>query len=124
MTSGRPTKQGFSMTEKIYKTLLVILGTTLTLAFVVIVMPSLLEDFDIIAVVMAGFVNPFSSGFALDAIMCWYVLAVWIWYEAATYKIKHGWICLPIAVAPGVATGFALYLLLRHKQVQTVLNNS
>lgn len=105
------------MSETVYKSLLIILGLSFAVIFTALCVPPLLKDFDIVAGALAGFVNPFSSGYAMDAIMCWNVLAVWVWYEAKTLQIKHGWICLVVGAVPGVATGFALYLLLRHKQL-------
>ena len=81
-----------------------------------IVVPPLLESRDILGAFAAGFVNPYSSGYALDAILCWVILAVWVVYEAQAHGMKHGWIAVLLGVAPGVATGFAVYLLLRMHQ--------
>ena len=74
---------------------------------------------DIIGAFAAGFVNPFAVGYSTDVFFCWFVLAVWIWFEASTQAIRHGWICLMLGIVPGVAVGFALYLLLRHSQLKT-----
>lgn len=44
------------------------------------------------------------------------MLAVWVMYEAKVKGIRHGWVALLLGVVPGVATGFAVYLLIRLKQ--------
>ncbi|MGB0921943.1 MAG: DUF2834 domain-containing protein [Alphaproteobacteria bacterium] len=105
------------MSDKLFITLLSILGIGFAIAFSVIVVPPLVASGDIIAAFGAGFVNPYASGYSLDTLMCWAVLAVWVIYEARSLNIKHGWIALLIGVAPGVATGFALYLILRWRQL-------
>ena len=64
-----------------------------------------------------GFVNPYSSGYSSDVIACWLILMVWIVYEAKNKGVKHGWICILLGAVPGVAVGFALYLILRVKQL-------
>ncbi len=107
------------MNEFVYKTLLWLLALAFAGAFAFIVMPPLLASGDIIGAFAAGFVNPYSSGYALDAIMCWCVLAVWIIFEARSQGIRHGWIALVLGLAPGVATGFAVYLLIRMRQMKT-----
>ena len=70
---------------------------------------------DILAAFGAGFVNPYSSGYSADVIACWLILAIWVVYEAKSRSVRHGWVCLVVGVVPGVATGFAAYLLLRAK---------
>jgi hypothetical protein len=64
----------------------------------------------------AGFVNPYAAGYAMDTICCWCVLTVWVIHEARAKGIRHGWIAVMLGLAPGVATGFAVYLLLRLSQ--------
>lgn len=104
------------MSRSLFQTLLWLLGLGFALAFTLLVVPALLRDGDVVGAFAAGFVNPYASGYALDAILCWCVLAVWVLYEAKTLGIRHGWIALLLGVAPGVATGFAAYLLLRLRQ--------
>ncbi len=104
------------MRAPIFRVLLIILAVGFAAAFTVIVVPPLIESKDIVGAFAAGFVNPFSSGYALDVIMCWLVLTVWVIYEAKAVGIKHGWVALVLGAAPGVATGFAVYLLLRMNQ--------
>ncbi|MGK0376168.1 MAG: putative membrane protein [Arenicella sp.] len=76
-----------------------------------------MQDFDIIGALLAGFVNPYSLGYSADVIACWLILCVWILFEKKTLKIKHGWICIVLGAVPGVAVGFALYLVLRQSQI-------
>lgn len=104
------------MSRSLFQTLLWLLGLGFALAFTLLVVPALLRDGDVVGAFAAGFVNPYASGYALDAILCWCVLAAWVLYEAKTLGIRHGWIALLLGVAPGVATGFAAYLLLRLRQ--------
>lgn len=104
------------MSRNLYQGLLWLFGLGFAVAFNLIVMPALLRDGDILGGFAAGFVNPYASGYALDAILCWCVLASWVAYEKTTLGIRHGWIALVLGVAPGVATGFAFYLLLRLRQ--------
>lgn len=99
-----------------FRVFLLLLAVGFAAAFVVVVVPPLVESRDIVGAFAAGFVNPFSSGYALDVIMCWLVLAVWVIYEAKAYGIKYGWVALLLGIVPGVATGFAIYLLLRMNQ--------
>lgn len=101
------------MHTTVYKTLLILLALGFALAFSVTVIPPLLAKPDLIGAALAGFVNPYAAGYATDAIMSWCVLAVWVWYEARTQGMRHGWIALLLGVAPGVATGLAVYLLMR-----------
>ena len=104
------------MTTTLYRTLLTLLALGFALAFGIIVVPPLLASGDVPGAFAAGFVNPFASGYALDTLACWCVLTVWVIYDAKAYGIRHGWIAVLFGVVPGVATGFALYLLMRLRQ--------
>ena len=42
-----------------------------TVLFAFIVVPPLIQDFRPIAALAAGFVNPYSTGYSLDVIVCW-----------------------------------------------------
>jgi hypothetical protein len=44
-------------------------------------------------------------------------LAIWIVFEARSRSVKHGWLCLVVGILPGVAVGFAAYLVLRSSQI-------
>jgi hypothetical protein len=100
------------------RALLIGLGATFAAAFIAICVPPFLQNPDIVAAFAAGFVNPFATGYAIDTIFCWLVLACWVRYEAQAHGIRHGWVALVLGVVPGVATGFAVYLLLRIAQTQ------
>jgi uncharacterized membrane protein len=111
------------MSLNIFRALLIVLGSTFAVVFAVVCVPPLLQNPDIIGAFAAGFVNPFAAGYALDVIFSWLVLASWVTYEAKVRGIKHGWAALVLGVAPGVATGFAAYLLLRLAQAQGAKNS-
>lgn len=105
------------MSTSTFRALLILLAAGFAAAFAVIVVPPLIESGDIVGAFAAGFVNPYSSGYLLDTILCAAVLAVWVAFEAKTEGIRHGWIALLLCMVPGVATGFAVYLLLRTRQI-------
>ena len=100
------------------------MGLGFAFVFGIIVVPAFLNNPDIIGAFVAGFVNPYSSGYSLDTIFCWMILAVWVLFESKTKGIRYGWITLLLGVIPGVATGFALYLLLRLRQEKGLLEKS
>ena len=105
--------------KTVYTSFLGIIGIGFSAFFFISMGPSFIADPNLVAAVKSGFVNPYSSGFAIDAIACWLVLAAWVIYEKFAKGIKHGWIALLIGIIPGVATAFALYLLMRMKQSET-----
>ncbi len=105
------------MSEGTFKSIVIAIALIFTGLFCVIVVPPLLADPDILGAFGAGFVNPFASGYSADVISCWFILAVWVWYEARAHSIKYGWVCLFLGVVPGVAVGFALYLVIRLNQL-------
>lgn len=106
------------MSIAIFRFSLILLAAAFTLAFVAICIPPFLESPDILGAFAGGFVNPYATGYALDAFVTWGVLAVWVVYEAKAKGFRHGWIALVLGMVPGVAVGFACYLLLRLKQEQ------
>jgi len=105
------------MNGNVFKACLILVAVLFTVIFCFLVVPPLIESPDIIGAFSAGFVNPFAAGYSTDVILCWLVLAIWVWYEASSLAIKNGWVCLVLGVVPGVAVGFALYLLVRHSQL-------
>jgi len=110
------------MNESQFKAGVIISGLVFFAVFLFICMPALFElDGSLIensiTAFSAGFVNPFAIGFSVDATACWFILFFWVMYEAKTQKIKNGWICLLVGVFPGIAVGFAAYLLVRQKQI-------
>lgn len=104
------------MSHSSFRFLIAVLGIGFAVAFSIVVIPALIVNPNIVNAFAAGFVNPFSSGYAIDAISCWLILAVWVIYEAKAKGIKYGWVALLLGIAPGVATGLAAYLLMRLKQ--------
>ncbi len=106
------------MSKSLFETLTIALGLAFTVAFFVIVVPPLLVDGDIVGAFAAGFVNPYSSGYSLDVIITALIFVVWVLYERQTLGVRYGWVCIVLCLAPGVATGFALYLVLRSRTVQ------
>lgn len=104
------------MNTSAFRLPLLALAAGFTVAFALICIPPFLDNPDLIGAFAAGFVNPYSSGYALDIFFTWGVLAVWVLHEAKTRNIRHGWVALVIGIVPGVAVGFAAYLLIRLKQ--------
>lgn len=113
----RLTIRGNAVSKSVFETLVMALGLAFAIAFCVIVVPALMETGDIVGAFAAGFVNPFSSGYSLDAILCAAILIVWVLYERTTLNIRHGWVVIPLAFVPGVATAFGLYLFIRSRQL-------
>lgn len=105
------------MSETMFRSLLWLAAAGFVVAFGVIVVPPLLANPDIWGAFAAGFVNPYASGYSTDVLICWLILAIWVLFEKQHYAVRHGWVCLLLGVVPGVAVGFALYLLLRQRQV-------
>lgn len=101
------------MSILVFRISLFALAVGFTAAFMLICIPPFLENPDVMGAFAAGFVNPYASGYALDIFFTWGVLAAWVLYEAKAKGIRHGWLALLLGVVPGVAVGFAVYLLLR-----------
>tara|TARA_R110000868_G_scaffold330564_2_gene591525 strand:- start:579 stop:911 length:333 start_codon:yes stop_codon:yes gene_type:complete len=102
-----------------YFSFLGFIGIGFAIFFFVTLGPLLIENPNVIEAFKAGYVNPYSSGFSTDAICCWIVLAAWVVYEKVEKAIKYGWVALLLGLVPGVATGFALYLVMRMQQINT-----
>jgi hypothetical protein len=105
------------MTASVFRVVLIGLGAGFAVVLFAVCGPPFVRAPDLLGAFGAGFVNPFASGYALDAICCWLVLGTWIAHDAKVHGVKHGWVALVLGIVPGVATGFAVYLLLRHRQV-------
>lgn len=126
--AARPTKRATSkaelfqksrirknpMKEKLFQYVLLTIALAFTIFFFFYVIPPALSPFDPWSAILGGFVNPFASGYSTDVILCWVILAAWIIYDSD--RVKHGWICILLGAVPGVAVGFALYLIMRMKQ--------
>jgi hypothetical protein len=77
-----------NMTRSFFEALALALGTIFAIAFFVIVIPPLAASSDIAGAFGAGFVNPFSTGYSVDAVLCGAILIVWIIYDKITLKIN------------------------------------
>jgi hypothetical protein len=106
------------MTEHLFKAAIIAAASIFTAIFGWVVVPPLIANPDVFGALAAGFVNPYSSGYAADVLACWAILALWIVFEARTQGIRYGWICLLLGLVPGVAVGFAVYLLIRMRQLK------
>ena len=104
------------MSERQSRAAVAVVGLGFSLLFCVVVVPPLIEQPDILGAFGAGFVHPYASGYSSDVIACWLILAIWVAYEAKPRSVRHSWVCLALGVMPGVATGFAAYLLLPARQ--------
>ena len=104
------------MKKHFFKIGLVVIALFFTIIFCFVVIPPLIDNPDIIGAFAAGFVNPYSSGYSIDVFCCWAILFLWVIYESP--KVKYGWVCILLGIVPGVAVGFALYLLLRMNKLQ------
>lgn len=105
------------MSEKVFKYSLILTAVLFVVIFGIVVVPAFFSNPDIVNFFISGFVNPYASGYSTDVILCWVVLCIWVVYEASNRSVKYGWVCLALGVVPGVAVGFALYLVIRHGQV-------
>lgn len=105
------------MSEQAFKATIAAAAVVFTALFANWCIPPQIENPDLIGAFAAGFVNPYSSGYAVDTLACWAILTAWIAYEARTKGVRHGWIFALLGIIPGVAVGFAGYLLLRMRQL-------
>lgn len=106
------------MSERVFKGVLLFAVAFFTVFFLSVVVPPLIANPDIVGAFAAGFVNPYSSGYSVDVLVCWVILAAWVAYEAKTYSVRRGWVCLVLGIVPGVAVGFAMYLFIRASQIK------
>ncbi len=107
------------MSKSVFLGLSLVLALIFAALFAFIVLPPMLASGDIFGALSAGFVNPYATGYSLDAIFCGLILIVWIVYERASLGIKQGWICILLTFVPGVAVGLGLYLFLRTRQLSS-----
>jgi len=105
------------MSKGVFAGLTILIGAAFAVAFATIVLPPLFASGDVPGAFAAGFVNPYASGYSLDTICCGLLLIVWMFYERRRYGIRHGWVVIPLSAIPGVAVAFAVYLILRMKQM-------
>lgn len=111
------------MNALIFRTTIIATAAVFTALFVYWCIPPMIENPDLIGAFAAGFVNPYASGYAADTLACWVILTAWIAYEARTRGVRHGWIFALLGIIPGVAVGFAGYLLLRMRQLDVRTGN-
>jgi hypothetical protein len=105
------------MNTQIFKTTIIAAAAVFTALFAYWCIPPLVANPDIIGAFAAGFVNPYSSGYSADVLACWVILSAWIMYERRVYGVHYGLWCIMLGAIPGVAVGFAAYLLLRMQQL-------
>ncbi len=108
------------MYNKIFYSLLVIFSVFYTGLFLWLFVPAQISNPDMIFALTSGFVNPYSSVYSADLLVCWAILALWIWYEAKVHSIKRGWLCILLGFAPGVAVGLSVYLIMRNRQLKVL----
>ncbi|MEM7181487.1 MAG: DUF2834 domain-containing protein [Spirochaetota bacterium] len=108
------------MNEKVFSLVLWVLLIGFTIAFCILVLPPFFQQADILAAFAAGFVNPYAAGYSTDVVFCWFILCFWVSYEAKTLSIRNGWVCLLLGIVPGVAVGFALYLIIRMRHMNRI----
>ncbi len=106
------------MNETLYKATIIAAAAVFAALFVYWCVPPFIVDPDIIGALAAGFANPYSSGYSADVLACWVILSAWILYERRTLGIRHGLWFVALGAMPGVAVGFAGYLLLRTHQLR------
>ncbi len=95
-----------------------------TAIFISTVVPALLAGGDPVAAAMVVFVNPYTSVYAWDAILCWVILTLWILYECHALGIRQGWIYILLGLVLGVAVGFGFYLILRTRNLNLKAENA
>ena len=107
------------MNQPAFKTTIVTAAAIFTALFATWCIPPLIANPDIIGALAADFVNPYASGYSADALSCWVILSAWILYERRAFGVRHGLWCIALGALPGVALGFAAYLLIRMRQLRT-----
>lgn len=105
------------MTEPLFKAAIIAAAAAFTALFALWCIPPLIADPDIVGAFAAGFVNPYASGYSADVLACWVILSAWILYERRVLGVRHGGWCIALGVIPGVAVGFAGYLLVRMRHL-------
>jgi len=109
------------MNEQNFKRAILASAAVFLAVFLFYTLPAAIEQADLIQSFALGFVNPLATGYSVDVIACGFIFFFWVLFEAKQYGVRYGWICIPLSFIPGVAVAFALYLLIRHKQLTTTL---
>jgi len=72
---------GKSMKSESFRFIVFLVAPAFTIFFLLAIVPALIQNFDVLGALAAGFVNPYSSGYSTNVIACWLILVVWIVYE-------------------------------------------
>ena len=104
-------------TPILYHSIIVVIAGVFTAYFLTVIIPELLVDKDIIGAFLAGFVNPYATGYSLDVFACWLFLLAWVVHERGTLKVQNGWMALILGIVPGVIVGLVAYTIIRRGQV-------
>ncbi|MEM9069766.1 MAG: DUF2834 domain-containing protein [Myxococcota bacterium] len=104
------------MSDRLFAVALLAVGAGFAVFFVITMGPPFVANPDVVGAFAAGFVNPYATGYSVDTVCCWLLLAILVVRERS--KVRHGWVCLLLGIVPGVATGFALYLYLRSRALK------
>jgi Terpene cyclase DEP1 len=105
------------MTESLFRAIIIAAAATFTALFAYWCIPPMIANPDIVGAFGAGFVNPYASGYAADTLACWVILSAWILHDRRALGIRHGLWFIALGIIPGVAVGFAGYLLVRSRQL-------
>lgn len=111
------------MNRSVFGRLMIVLGLPFLANFSIIVVPPMYQSKDVFGAFAAGFVNPYSTGYSIDAIICEVILIAWVIYERRALNIGYGWIVVPLSLVPVVATAFAFYPVIRSRQLETAKAN-
>jgi len=108
------------MTDRSFRAALLILAAVFTGLFLLIIPPALIRDgLDFWGAARDTFVNPYAAGVSVDVLMTYVVLAVWVFHEARTKRVRRGWVALVLGLVTGVTVGLVAYLLIRDGQTET-----
>lgn len=103
------------MTDSRFRVLVLTLAAVFAVFFTAVVLPALFDDPDVFSAYAAGFANPFAAGYSADVVVTWLILVAWVLRERRAHGVRGGWIAIVLGVVPGVAVGFAAYLLIRSR---------
>ena len=103
------------MNQTLFESVMWLIAGGFTVFFCAVVVPPLIADPDIFGAFAAGFVNPYSTGYSVDVILCWFILLGLIVHDAGKTYVPYRWVCLCLGVVPGVAVGLSLYLISRSR---------
>jgi hypothetical protein len=106
------------MPETRFDWILIALGLGFVVTIGVVVVPTFLADgLNVVTALDDAFANTYASGFAIDTLFTYFVLAAWVIYEYQYRAVQHGWVALVLGLVIGVAAGLVFYLLIRHREI-------